>query len=97
MKVLYNNFEVPQSDYNKYVRVSFDEQGNVIVRPKTQLELNQPRIDEIIKRLEELTKDFAQVQAGFEILDIEERKKEFRTLLNEVRELQGKEPKTYNL
>lgn len=43
------------------------------------------------QRLEELTKDFAQVQAGFIIEDIEERKLEFQTLLNEVRVLQGKE------
>ncbi len=46
-------------------------------------------------RLSELTKDFAQVQAGLEIPDIEERKKEFRILLNEVLELQGKKPKVY--
>ncbi len=53
---------------------------------------------EIIKktyRLSELTKDFAQVQAGFEIPNIEAKKEEFRTLLNEIRELQGKEPRSF--
>lgn len=45
------------------------------------------------ERLNELTKDFAQVQAGLVIEDIEERKLEFQTLLNEVRILQGKEPR----
>lgn len=45
------------------------------------------------RRLEELTKDFAQVQAGLIIDDIEDRKIEFQTLLNEVRILQGKEPR----
>lgn len=45
------------------------------------------------QRLTELTKDFAQVEAGLQIDDIEERKAEFRTLLNEVRVLQGKEPR----
>ena len=44
-------------------------------------------------RLEELTKDFAQVQVGFFIEDIEERKLEFQKLLNEVRLLQNKEPR----
>lgn len=45
------------------------------------------------KRLEELTRDFAQVQVGFFIEDIEERKLEFQKLLNEVRVLQNKEPR----
>ena len=48
------------------------------------------------QRLAELTKDFAQVQAGLIIDDLEERKAEFRTLLNEVRALQGKEPRQIN-
>ena len=51
------------------------------------------QIQQKIKRLEELTKDFAQVEAGLQIDDIEERRAEFRTLLNEVRVLQGKEPR----
>ena len=44
-------------------------------------------------RLAELTKDFAQVEAGLIIDDLDERKQEFRTLLNEVRVLQGKQPR----
>ena len=48
------------------------------------------------QRLAELTKDFAQVEAGLIIDDLEERKAEFRTLLNEVRVLQGKEPRKTN-
>lgn len=61
--------------------------------PYTEEELKQKTIDEKIKRLEELTKDFAQVEAGLVIDDIEERKSEFRTLLNEIRVLQGKQPR----
>lgn len=63
---------------------------------------NEPIYDLLIKiekkkqRLVELTKDFAQIQAGFIIDDIEERKAEFRTLLNEIRVLQGKEPREIN-
>lgn len=45
------------------------------------------------QRLAELTKDFAQVEAGLIIDDLDERKQEFRTLLNEVRVLQGKQPR----
>lgn len=48
------------------------------------------------KRLAELTKDFAQVEAGLIIDDLDERKQEFRTLLNEVRVLQGKQPREIN-
>ena len=44
-------------------------------------------------RLEELSKDFIQELCGLEIPDIENRKAEFRTLLNEVRVLQGKMPR----
>lgn len=60
---------------------------------RTQEEINRSRESEIQKRLEELTKDFAQVEAGLVIDDIEERKSEFRTLLNEIRVLQGKQPR----
>lgn len=44
-------------------------------------------------RLNELTKDFAQVQAGLVIPNIEEKKAEFRDLLNKVRVIEGKEPR----
>lgn len=54
---------------------------------------NQRLIQDKINRLTELTKDLAQVEAGLIIDDLETRKAEFRTLLNEVRVLQGKEPR----
>lgn len=59
--------------------------------PFTEEQLKQQQINTKINRLTELTKDLAQVQAGLIITDIEERKEEFRTLLNEVRVLQGKQ------
>lgn len=59
--------------------------------PYSEEELKQQQIRIKIKRLTELTKDLAQVQVGLVIDDIEDRKAEFRTLLNEVRILQGKE------
>lgn len=56
-------------------------------------EANNKIIETKKQRLAELTKDFAQVQAGLVIDDLEERRAEFRTLLNEVRVLQGKDPR----
>lgn len=64
--------------------------------PFTEEQLKQQQINTKINRLTELTKDLAQVQAGLVIDDIEERKQEFRTLLNEVRALQGKQPRKIN-
>ena len=61
--------------------------------PYSEEELKQQQIRIKINRLAELTKDFAQVEAGLVIDDIEDRKQEFRTLLNEVRVLQGKQPR----
>ena len=59
----------------------------------TEEETTQLQLRIKLNRLEELTKDFAQIQAGLIIEDIEDRKIEFQTLLNEVRVLQGKEPR----
>ena len=70
-----------------------DGQVVAVEHEVTQEELNQQKLSENMLRLTELTKDFAQVQAGLIIDDIENRKLEFRTLLNEVRVLQGKEPR----
>ena len=69
------------------------------VKEKPQEIIIEEQIKEQLKekttRLAELTKDFAQVQAGLIIDDIEERRAEFRTLLNEVRVLQGKAPRNF--
>lgn len=61
--------------------------------PYTDEQLKQRQIRTKIMRLAELTKDLAQAQAGLIIDDLEQRKAEFRTLLNEVRVLQGKAPR----
>lgn len=61
----------------------------------------------IIQRLEELTKDFVQkmlgadfgtkvLENGIEIDVFEAKKTEFISLHNELRELEGKEPREYN-
>ena len=64
-----------------------------VINVETTFYENQRLMQEKINRLTELTKDFAQVQAGLIIDDLESRKAEFRTLLNEVRVLQGKLPR----
>lgn len=66
----------------------------------------QKKIPFIKKRLDELTQDFIQVLCGADFgtyinengksIDvIQERKQEFQTLHNELRLLQGKEPRKY--
>lgn len=52
------------------------------------------KIAELKAELEELTKDFAQVNAGLKIDNIEEKKVEFQTKLNKIRVLLGKEPRS---
>ena len=56
---------------------------------------NQARIAEIKQRLDELNKDFIQYYLGAVISNIEEKKIEFISLHNELRELLGKEPRIY--
>ena len=72
---------ITEEEYEKQINNTYE---NILLINKKQ------------QRLAELTKDFAQIQAGFIIDDLEERKAEFRTLLNEVRVLQGKEPRQIN-
>ena len=69
--------------------------------PYTQEELteraNSIRIGEICERLNELSQDFTQAYLGAEIEDIDARKEEFRRLHNELRALQGKSERNYNV
>ena len=63
---------------------------------RKQKETNQQRIIEIQPRLEQLSQDLIQAQAGAVFEDLEERKLEFQKLHNELRVLLGKEPRDYN-
>lgn len=81
--VLTGNRIIEEEEYNiseSAVRINNDIKNAQIISMKQQ-------------RLAELTKDLAQVQAGLIVPDIEDKKVEFRTLLNEVRVLQGKTPR----
>ena len=55
----------------------------------------QSRIKNIIARLNSLSQDLIQAQAGAVFEDLEERKAEFQALHNELRSLLGKEPRDY--
>lgn len=59
------------------------------------VESNLIRIGEIQKRLTELSQDFIQATAGAVFEDITARIQEFQKLHNELRSLQGKEPRVY--
>ena len=55
----------------------------------------QNKIVEINTRLTELSQDFIQRYLGAKFDDIDVRIEEFKTLHNELRVLQGKEPREY--
>lgn len=61
----------------------------------TQEELNEQRKFEIQTRLNQLSQDFVQVWCGAEIPDVNTRIVEFQLLHNELRILNGKEPRAY--
>lgn len=61
----------------------------------TEEDLKRERMVEISVRLSELTQDFIQESLGAVFDDIEERRKEFISLHNELRVLLGKEPREY--
>lgn len=63
--------------------------------PYTAEQLKDIRIDQLQKRLSQLSEDFVQAWAGAYIFDLDERKKEFSELHNELRMLLGKTPRTY--
>ena len=62
---------------------------------RKQKQDNENRIAQIKPRLEQLSQDLIQAQAGAVFEDLEERKAEFQELHNELRILLGKEPRKY--
>lgn len=74
---------------------SYEYDNIQVYIPYSQEELKNQRIAEIKSRLEELNKDFIQSMIGAVIPDIEEKKAEFISLHNELRELEGKLPRDY--
>ena len=91
--------------YQKKISDEFERLKNlpkqkvVLTEKQKQEELlfvkKQQRISEIKPRLEQLSQDLIQAQAGAVFEDLEERKAEFQELHNELRTLLGKEPREY--
>lgn len=79
------------SDFNEDFTFSI-EKYNL----RKQKEKDLVRIAEIKPRLEQLSQDLIQAQAGAVFEDLEERKTEFQILHNTLRSLEGKEPREYN-
>ena len=82
--------------YDGALRFEEETKTTNYLEEKTQFELEFEKklsIDKKKERLDELRKDFEHDRVGFFIKDLEEKKEEYRTLLNEIRWLQGKEPK----
>lgn len=61
----------------------------------TEEELKEQRKWEITARLNQLSQDFVQVMAGAYFEDFAQRQLEFQALHNELRVLEGKEPREY--
>lgn len=79
---------------------SWDEYEDIMVYvPFTAEQLQEiernNRISYIKSRLSQLSEDFVQSWAGAIITDIEDRKREFANLHNELRGILGKEPRVY--
>lgn len=79
------------SDFNEDLTFNVEKYND-----RKKKDNNQLRIAEIKPRLEQLSQDLIQAQAGAEFDDLEERKQEFQTLHNELRILLGKLPRQYN-
>lgn len=84
-----------QATYDKEIKIV---NGKVVAveHEVTQEELNDLRKSELRYRLDQLSQDFIQVIAGAEFKDFNGRIKEFQTLHNELRILEGKEPRVYH-
>lgn len=95
----YNYTKVEIADiYNDCIGTDFNEDLTFNVEKynaRKEKEKNQIRIAEIKPRLEQLSQDLIQAQAGAVFDDLEQRKLEFQTLHNELRTLLGKEPRKY--
>ena len=78
------------SDFNDDLTFSIEK-----FNARKQKQDNENRIAQIKPRLEQLSQDLIQAQAGAVFEDLEERKLEFQTLHNELRELLGKNPRLY--
>lgn len=78
-------------DNKRYLKGTEPEKPQELIE-KEQNEIRRLQIQE---RLSQLSQDFVQAMAGAYFEDFETRKAEFQTLHNELRVLEGKEPRVY--
>ena len=88
--------EVIDVPYQPSKPETYEYEDIQIYIPYTQKELNEQRKVKISFRLNQLSQDFIQSLAGAEIENLEERRLEFQELHNELRVLEGKEPRKYS-
>ena len=106
-----NNFGVEQVAKYGYTIVEIDEKYidcepedfnglsfNLSKYENRKLKIsNEETIQNNLRRMNELSKDFIQSYLGASIPNLDVKKQEFVRLHNEVRTLQGKEPRVYYL
>ena len=78
------------SDFNDDLTFSIEKYN-----ARKQNKLNNDKIIKLKEKLQELSYDFIQAQAGAVIPDIEAKKIAFKEYHNELRELLGKNPRLY--
>lgn len=91
----YTKVEIP-NEYNDCIGADFNDDYTFSIEKYNKRKERENALlilPDKLKRLEELRKDIVQDVAGLYIEDIEARKEEYRTLLNEVRVLQEKTPR----
>lgn len=71
------------------------EEFDLFMSKEKDKELNEQRKVEIRERLNQLSQDLVQAMAGAYFEDFAQRQLEFQALHNELRVLEGKEPREY--
>lgn len=85
------DYTIEQIDGTKNYRFIVKEEVS-----NRDLYLTEQRKFEIKQRLDKLSQDFIQILCGAVIENEQEKIQEFRTLHNELREFEGKEPRVYD-
>lgn len=94
--ILTNASQLPIYTDNSETREISQEEFDLFMSKEKDKELKGQRKWEIQERLNQLSQDIVQAMAGAYFEDLEDRKAEFQTLHNELRVLEGKEPREYN-
>ena len=93
--ILTNASQLPIYTDNSETREISQEEFDLFIIREEERQNNEQRKVEIRERLNQLSQDLVQAMAGAYFEDLEERKAEFQTLHNELRVLEGDEPRKY--